>query len=259
MVKGTASIKAGDIKHLGGRKFKVSMEVGVSDTNELLALTGTSFEFDFYDEQENPTTGQQERKPENGRLFMTNGNGVVEPVDPAPPKEPNGIFVCNKCGLEMGALDGEDTKCPECKEGTMEFCEVEPKAPKGCWVCNNCAHEEKDLPDAEAGAEVICSECNKGVMVHTFATVDQEENSEPEVLPVKGYWKCDTCGSTVDELLEKDNNCVLCDVRDQKGTMTFHPADEEISAGADEPDQETETDEESEPSEGEENAEQGND
>jgi hypothetical protein len=122
MTSGRAIVKSKSIKYLAGGKFELTLtDVEPNDVMELLACSGQCVSFDFSETYQ--TERGYESKPESGRLFTTDGKGVVQSVEPAPaaatePAVPkNGIYICESCGLHVGEPLAE---CPEC-EGKLIY------------------------------------------------------------------------------------------------------------------------------------------
>jgi hypothetical protein len=131
MLSGHGQVKAKSIKYLNDGRFELVLtDVAPNDIMELLRCSGKFVNFQF-GETIKTDRGFQDQ-PENGRLFTTDGSGVVQSAEPQDEttddetiSEPDGIYVCDKCGLHVGELpavpDGCSDVCPECKEGHLIY------------------------------------------------------------------------------------------------------------------------------------------
>jgi hypothetical protein len=126
MLSGHAQVKAKSIKYLSGGRFELVLtDVAPDDIMELLSYSGKFISFEFGETIK--TEKGYEEQPENGRLFTTDGSGVVEMSEsPETTEEPShegaGIYVCDKCGLHIGELgENESDICPECQYGKLIY------------------------------------------------------------------------------------------------------------------------------------------
>jgi DNA-directed RNA polymerase subunit RPC12/RpoP len=130
MLSGHAQVKSKSVKYLSDGKFELILtDVAPNDVMELLRCSGKFVNFQFGETLK--TDRGYEDQPENGRLFTTDGSGVVEMAEPSESAEetaeetcpdPEGVYICDSCGLHVGELgeDGDDA-CPECKHGTLVY------------------------------------------------------------------------------------------------------------------------------------------
>jgi DNA-directed RNA polymerase subunit RPC12/RpoP len=134
MLSGRAQVKAKSVKYLSEGRFELVLtDIAPSDIMELLKCSGRYVNFKF-GEMIKTDSGYADQ-PENGRLFTTNGDGVVEMAEPSEVSEETtevdeetcpgteGVYICDSCGLHVGEL-GEDNvaaACPECKYGTLVY------------------------------------------------------------------------------------------------------------------------------------------
>jgi DNA-directed RNA polymerase subunit RPC12/RpoP len=129
MLSGHAQVKAKSVKYLSEGRFELVLtDVAPDDIMELLRCSGKFVNFQFGETLK--TDRGYEDQPENGRLFTTNGDGVVEMADSEETAkadeefcaDPAGVYICDSCGLHVGELgeDGDDA-CPECKHGTLIY------------------------------------------------------------------------------------------------------------------------------------------
>jgi hypothetical protein len=172
---GRAIVKSKSIKYLAGGKFELVLtDVEPEDVMELLACSGQCVRFDFAETYQ--TERGYEAKPESGRLFRTDGSGVVQDVEPAPRTEPavpkNGIYICESCGLHVGEPLAE---CPECK---------------GNLIYQDCTSEDTVVEvdeSTEAAEEVNENEAIFDEVLSELAENETGEGPEPEeCVPVVG-------------------------------------------------------------------------
>jgi hypothetical protein len=193
MTSGRAIVKSKSIKYLAGGKFELTLtDVEPNDVMELLACSGQCVSFDFFETYQ--TERGYESKPESGRLFTTDGKGVVQSVEPVPavasePAAPtNGIYICESCGLHVGEPLAE---CPECK---------------GALVYHDCTSEDT-VVEIDESAESIEAAKEANEIEAIFDTVlaeslTHEENcyNDPEESDEMKFAKDEI---TMDEFIEQ--------------------------------------------------------
>jgi rubrerythrin len=128
MLSGHAQVKAKSVKYLNDGRFELVLtDVAPNDIMELLRCSGKFIHFEFGETIK--TDRGFEDQPENGRLFTTDGSGVVE-MEPSEEAEetaeeacsgPEGVYICDSCGLHVGELEGDDGACPECEVGKLVY------------------------------------------------------------------------------------------------------------------------------------------
>jgi DNA-directed RNA polymerase subunit RPC12/RpoP len=170
MLVGHGLIKKKSVKYLGDGKFELIItEVEPSDISELLAFSGQYVNFQLGKTIKSGDSFKDQ--PESGRLFTADGNGVVQKVEGVTGEQPKKatIYVCDNCGLHLGALgdDGDDT-CPEC-DGKLVPVEV------------NVEEEPQEAP--ENATEDDTQEPAPGNVQKDDAGNPDEDNSDPSEMP----------------------------------------------------------------------------
>lgn len=206
MVSGVAIVKEKSVKHCGGMTFEMTLtDLEPDSIDELLALTGKPI---IFKAKINDGRTIEEEK-DQGKLFQTDNFGPAVPketsqrtdvendmpvseepaAEQTAPEEPSGIWICDKCGAQVGELENsEETQCRECKEGTMVFQEVPKVEAEPAEAAAETEQPVTEESQEEAAAEAVQPEIQEDSAGEEVTEETEEEaRVEDELEPIENY------------------------------------------------------------------------